>query len=69
MPNMNGPEAIRRMRELGYAGMIIGVTGDVMEAEISEFKASGAEVVLAKPLDMNEFYRIVCELVSNRRRG
>ena len=66
---MNGPESVRRMRELGFAGIIIGVTGDVMEAEINGFQASGADVVLAKPLDMNEFYRIVCVLISNRRLG
>ena len=63
---MNGPEAVRRMRELGYSGIVIGVTGDVMEAEVNEFKSSGACVVIAKPLDMNEFYQTICELMAQR---
>ena len=61
MPNMNGQTATRKIREMGYRGIIIGVTGDVMDDEIQDFKASGANAVLEKPLDMNKFSRIVQE--------
>jgi CheY-like chemotaxis protein len=53
MPNMNGPEATRKIRELGYEGIIIGVTGNTLQSDIDEFKLHGANDVLPKPLDIN----------------
>ena len=52
MPNMNGPEATRKIRELGYEGVIIGVTGNTLQSDIDEFKLHGANDVLPKPLDI-----------------
>ena len=42
MPVMNGPDAAREMRKIGFLGPIIGVTGDV---NTEEFLASGADMV------------------------
>ena len=51
---LNGPEASKIIKyELGYTGPIIGITGNVMEADIRYFKASGANEVLPKPLVLN----------------
>ena len=50
MPNMNGPEAARIMRASGYAGFIIGVTGNALPADIALFLEQGANHVLIKPL-------------------
>ena len=38
------------MRERGYKGIIIGVTGHAQRADIEEFERCGADAVLAKPL-------------------
>jgi CheY-like chemotaxis protein len=54
MPNMNGPDATRKIRELGYDGIIIGVTGNTLPCDIDHFKLSGANDVLAKPLNMEK---------------
>ena len=53
MPNMNGPEATRHIRDMGYKGIIIGVTGNTLQSDIDEFKLHGANDVLPKPLDIN----------------
>ena len=42
MPVMSGPDAAREMRRIGFAGPIIGVTGD---SNTAEFFASGADMV------------------------
>jgi CheY-like chemotaxis protein len=58
MPIMNGPTAATAMRKLGYRGPIIGITGNVMEADLNTFLMAGASIVLGKPLDINRI-RIV----------
>ena len=49
MKNMNGPEAAIEIRKQGYTGLIIGITGNVMEPDVSIYKNAGASYVLAKP--------------------
>ena len=34
MPIMNGPEATRRLREMGCSSYIIGVTGNVLAEDV-----------------------------------
>jgi CheY-like chemotaxis protein len=50
MPNMSGIEATKRIRELGYGKIIVGLTGNTMETEMKDFENVGADVVLAKPI-------------------
>jgi CheY-like chemotaxis protein len=52
MPNMTGPDATRKIRELGYTGIIFGVTGNVLESDLTNFKNHGANEVLPKPTDL-----------------
>lgn len=53
MPEMNGPTAAKKIRELGCDAFIAGVTGNVFSEDIALFKQCGANVVLAKPLEMS----------------
>ena len=51
MVHMNGPEAVQRMRsELGYRGVVIGITGNALQEDLTFFKDHGANVVITKPL-------------------
>ena len=56
---MQGTEATKRIRDMGYRGMILGVTGNVLDDDVAEFKALGADEVLPKPFDSNEFITAV----------
>lgn len=58
MPRMTGPDACSRMRELGFTGLIIGVTGNVLPADIEMYLSRGANRVLTKPFDIEEFDRL-----------
>jgi CheY-like chemotaxis protein len=53
MPNMSGPEAVQRLRECGYKGLVIGVTGDCYQDQMDRFVAQGANAVLPKPLKVD----------------
>jgi CheY-like chemotaxis protein len=47
---MNGPEAVKRLRELGCRAPIFGLTGNVLPEDVQLFVSNGADAVLGKPL-------------------
>lgn len=56
MPVMLGIEATRVIKtELGYDGLVLGVTGNVHEDDVRDFIASGANAVIPKPLRREVF--------------
>ena len=59
MPTMNGPNATRAIRELGYTGPIIGVTGNALTVDKTIFMNSGATAVIIKPLRINVLLKII----------
>ena len=62
MPVMDGPSAVKAIRDLGVTIPIFGVTGDGEDKDIDYFKSHGATAVLVKPMDMNEFLRYMLQL-------
>jgi CheY-like chemotaxis protein len=54
MPVMNGPTAAKEIRGLGCDSFIVGITGNLLPADISYFKSCGANSVLPKPLDFGD---------------
>mmetsp|Transcript_21743 Transcript_21743/g.31644 ORF Transcript_21743/g.31644 Transcript_21743/m.31644 type:complete len:864 (+) Transcript_21743:98-2689(+) len=50
MPVMNGIEATRIIREKGFLGCIIAVTGNAMDDDVQEFLDVGADAVVTKPM-------------------
>ena len=59
MPVMDGVTASRLIRGMGFSGKIVAVTGNALEEDVLTFKASGADAVLMKPLDLRLFDSIV----------
>ena len=52
---MDGPTATRAIRELGYTGRVLGVTGNGMPSDKAHFRAHGADDILVKPLAYAHF--------------
>jgi CheY-like chemotaxis protein len=50
MPVMNGPDAARHLRKIGFENLIIGVTGNVMDDDIAEYLEAGVDLVVCKPV-------------------
>ena len=65
MPEMDGPSATRIIRDMGFKGLILGVTGNALPEDVADFMASGANAVLVKPLNVNHYDLIT----SNYRLG
>ena len=53
------------MREKGFQNLVVGVTGNVMEDDIAEFLAAGADLVLPKPLKIQTLDRLLQFIDAN----
>ncbi|MBT8154812.1 response regulator [Epibacterium ulvae] len=54
MPKMGGLELIRKLKETGFGGQLIVVSGHGAESNRADAMASGAVACFAKPLDIEE---------------
>jgi signal transduction histidine kinase/CheY-like chemotaxis protein len=60
MPVMDGNEATRRLRALGYASLpILALTANVLEAEREECRAAGVDDFIAKPIEFEDMIATV----------
>ena len=50
MPNLAGVDAIKILRKDHYSGIVIGVTGNVLNEDLKEFRDAGCNDVLTKPV-------------------
>ncbi len=64
MCNICGPEASQALRALGYRHLIIGVTGNAMDFDITSFEDAGADMVITKPVHINQMNKVLeyCKL-------
>jgi len=61
MPVMNGPEACKGVREMGYTGFVVGVTGNLLPEDVGYFMDCGADAVLPKPFKYKELENLLIE--------
>ena len=59
MPNLNGPEAARQLRSIGYSGLIVGITGMTERGDLDAFHAAGVDFVLTKPVNEDELDQLL----------
>ena len=69
MPRMRGTEATQRIRQLGYNGVIIGVTGNALPEDVKDFIDHGADAVIPKPFDIDVFKRHIMDLKAKMSIG
>jgi len=67
MPNMEGPEAAREIRELGFQGLIIGITGNVLPVDKERFISQGANIVLTKPVNLLDILTAFDSLLPTKK--
>lgn len=59
MPVVDGLDATAMMRELGFKGLIVGVTGSSLKDDVDAFMSYGADYVLPKPLDLTKLNQFI----------
>ena len=61
---MDGPDATKAIRELGYTGPIIGCTGNTLDMDLLRFKECGCDRVIGKPFLPEVFHQYMTELTG-----
>jgi len=46
----NGVQAVRKLREGGFAQLVVGVTGNVLDDDVMHYLCAGADMVITKPV-------------------
>ena len=59
MPNMGGIEACKQIRALGYGGLILAISGNVIPEDIQEFLDAGADYFLGKPFKLEQLQSVL----------
>jgi CheY-like chemotaxis protein len=69
LPNLNGLEVARRLRQLAaIRGVcLIATTGHADAQTTAQAQAAGCDYVLVKPFDPTELERLLCACVSETR--
>ncbi len=63
MPEMDGHEAVRRLRERGYRGAIVAVTASAMSRDSQAAIASGCDHIITKPIG-DDFEQRVADILA-----
>jgi CheY-like chemotaxis protein len=65
MPIMNGVEAARALRNLGFPNLIVGVTGNALDDDVQAFITAGADIVFYKPLRIGKLTTLLEYIQQN----
>jgi CheY-like chemotaxis protein/HPt (histidine-containing phosphotransfer) domain-containing protein len=69
MPVMDGPEAIRFLRDQGYTGPVVALTANAMQSDVDTCMSAGADGFLSKPVDRAKFNdMLACFLAAVQKR-
>jgi PAS domain S-box-containing protein len=64
MPGLDGAEAMRQIRALGFAGPIVGLTADYTDRASDAWLADGWTAMAAKPIDRQVFIPLLARLMT-----
>ena len=69
MPGMDGPEAMTRIRALGYSGPIVALTAHSSAEEQRRFLDAGWDAVAPKPINRHTFIPLIARLIDEKRQA
>jgi PAS domain S-box-containing protein len=64
MPEIDGVEATRYLRQAGYSRPIISLTANAMEEDRRRCLSAGASAFLTKPIDVNRFHDTLAQYLA-----
>ncbi len=66
MPVMTGDEAVKRLRDLGWDGVVIALTANAMETDKQKYLEAGMDAVLTKPCKMDNLKNVMVDWLIKR---
>jgi signal transduction histidine kinase len=64
MPEMDGDELVRTLRQRGFNLPVIGLTAAVVGDDMDRFRAVGVDTVMSKPIDLATLRRMILDFLS-----
>jgi len=65
MPQMNGTEAMKTLREMGYSKPIVVLTANALIGQAKEFAKQGFDGFISKPINVNHLDAILNKFIQN----
>ena len=66
MPDLDGYEVARKLREQGYEGQIVGLTGNAYQQEKTTGHRAGMNALLRKPLSLSQLRAMLRTIIISR---
>ena len=60
MKTMDGYEASKKLRHIGYKGRIVALTANLLSKEDPKFQEAMMDDILLKPIDLNMIKKVLC---------
>jgi CheY-like chemotaxis protein len=67
MPKMDGMEATKIIRDLGYTNPIVAMTANVVAGQAELFLANGFDALLSKPIDLRQLDSLLRKLIYEKQ--
>jgi CheY-like chemotaxis protein len=67
MPEMNGIEATKQLRELGYEAPIVALTANAVVGQADVFLNNGFDDVISKPIDIRQLNTILIKFIRSKQ--
>jgi CheY-like chemotaxis protein len=64
LPDMSGVEVMRRLRGAGVRAPFVIVSGNLRESYADQIEPLGVEVVMEKPVDLDDLERVLAEVAG-----
>ena len=65
MPNLDGYETAKRLRDSGFVGPIIALTADAMQGDMNRCLEAGCNDYMSKPIDSTRLVQLVREMTGS----
>ena len=67
MPGMNGVEAMRELRDMGYTNPIVALTANAMLGQAEEFMKSGFDGFISKPIQTKQLNNLLTKHIKDKQ--
>jgi len=66
MPDMDGVETTKKLREMGYTGAIVALTANALVGNEEMFTQSGFDHFISKPIDIHNLDEVISKYIKSK---
>jgi CheY-like chemotaxis protein len=69
MPDMDGIQAVRQLRDEGYKGKIVALTANAIVGQAEIFLQNGFDDFISKPIDIHRLDGVLNKYIRDKKRA